>query len=155
MKIYFDLVYSLSIEKVVLSRGTLGLLIKCWTKCSNLLTHPQPSAKPVISLWSILAGLARVAVPPFIWPLEDKGINILSTWPQRSPMPYTLSSFVPTVTEHQCSLLSLLHCCSSSSQANPWFPPSFLERKGSKLWLESRSTDSPVVLGFVTLGAYS
>ena len=43
----FVSIYSLSIGKAILSRGTPGLLIKCQTKCSNLLFHPQPSVKSV------------------------------------------------------------------------------------------------------------
>ena len=40
-------IYSLSIGKAVLLRGTPGLLIKCRIKCSNLLFHSQFSVKSV------------------------------------------------------------------------------------------------------------
>ena len=43
----FASIYSLSIGKAVLSRGTPGLLIKCRIKCSNLLFHSQSSVKSV------------------------------------------------------------------------------------------------------------
>ena len=43
----FVSIYSLSIGKAVLSRGTPGLLIKCRIKCSNLLFHSQSLVKSV------------------------------------------------------------------------------------------------------------
>jgi hypothetical protein len=134
---------------------------RLWTKCS-ILQHTIRIPQPKLPSFSfhILAVLVRAAVPPITdrWALG--GINTTQRSPQRSPI--LLQQFI--LQEQTPVLTSLsLHCCSLLPLSIHLFPPSNLERKGSKLWLEARSADFQSlralgsrlvgVLEFVTLGA--
>jgi len=120
--------------------------------------HPLSQLKQPTKQFHTWPALARAAVPPIkggtpikggsadlFWPLGPRGCLYLWTLPTTviTDLRWNIScSDRPELS------LSLLHCCSYIPQANPWFQPSILERKGSKTWLESRSTNSQSLRAF-------
>ena len=102
------------------------------------------TAKAACKTVSLLTCSSKGGSAALYWPLGPRGCYTSGHSSQRSS--WTLVEKSRAQTDQ--SSLSLLHCCSSIPQANPWFSPSILERKGSKTWLESRSIDSQSLRAF-------